>query len=168
MRRTLGLRRPVWVPACAGMTFEGRGRSDPTRHSRAGGHLATLLSCSPSSMLHEWEVAVSKRPCVYILASDRNGTLYIGVTSDLEGRVSTHLQDLLGGFTAKHRVHRLVYYEMHESMDAAILREKRLKKWNRLWKLRLIESANPEWLDLFDQKHGAILDLPADVGRRRS
>ena len=80
-------------------------------------------------MLHEWEVAVSKRPCVYILASDRNGTLYIGVTSDLEGRVSTHLQDLLGGFTAKHRVHRLVYYEMHESMDAAILREKRLKKW---------------------------------------
>ncbi len=113
-------------------------------------------------------VVVPKSPCVYILASARNGTLYIGVTSDLEGRVSVHLQDLLGGFTAKYQVHRLVYYEMHESMDGAILREKRLKKWNRQWKLRLIESANPEWLDLFDHRHGAILDLPADVERRQS
>ena len=108
-----------------------------------------------------------KSPCVYILASDRNGTLYIGVTSDLEGRVSVHLQGLLSGFTAKYQVHRLVYYEMHESMDAAILREKRLKKWNRQWKLRLIESANPEWVDLFDDKHGAIVDMPADTGRMR-
>jgi putative endonuclease len=110
---------------------------------------------------------VRKSPCVYILASDRNGTLYIGVTSDLEGRVSLHLQDLLGGFTAKYHVHRLVYYEMHDSMDAAILREKRLKKWNRQWKLRLIGSANPEWADLFDHKHGAVLDTPADIERRR-
>jgi putative endonuclease len=111
---------------------------------------------------------VRKSPCVYILASDRNGTLYIGVTSDLEGRVSVHLQNLLGGFTSKYQVHRLVYYEMHENMDGAILREKRLKKWNRQWKLRLIESANPEWLDLFDHKHGAIQDMPADIERRRS
>ena len=109
-----------------------------------------------------------KSPCVYILASDRNGTLYIGVTSDLEGRMSVHLQSLLAGFTSKYRVHRLVYYEMHESMDAAIVREKRLKKWNRQWKLRLIESANPEWLDLFDHTHGAIQDMPADIERRRS
>jgi putative endonuclease len=111
---------------------------------------------------------VSKSPCVYILASDRNGTLYIGVTSDLEGRMSMHLQNLLAGFTAKHRVHRLVYYEMHESMDAAILREKRLKKWNRQWMLRLIEQANAEWIDLFDHKQGTIVDMPADVERRRS
>ena len=80
--------------------------------------------------------------------------------------MSVHVQDLLSGFTAKHRVHRLVYYAMHETMDAAITREKRLKKWNRLWKLRLIESANPEWLDLFDSGSGAILDLPADSARQ--
>lgn len=86
----------------------------------------------------------------------------------LEGRVSTHIQDLLPGFTAKYRVHRLVYYEMHETMDAAIIREKRLKKWNRLWKIRLIEGANPEWLDLFDRNNGTVLDLPADVERRRT
>ena len=82
--------------------------------------------------------------------------------------MSVHLQSLLAGFTSKYRVHRLVYYEMHESMDAAILREKRLKKWNRQWKLRLIEQANAEWIDLFDHKHGAIVDMPADVERRRS
>ena len=85
-----------------------------------------------------------KEPCVYILASGRNGTLYIGVTSDLEGRLSVHVQDLVAGFTAKHRVHQLVYYEMHPTMQTAIKREKQLKKWNRLWKIRLIEQANPD------------------------
>lgn len=109
-----------------------------------------------------------KDPCVYILASGRNGTLYIGVTSDLIGRMSIHIQDLLAGFTTKYRVHRLVYYEMHPTMDAAITREKQLKKWNRQWKVRLIESVNPEWLDLFDRKTVAILDLPADIVRRKS
>jgi putative endonuclease len=109
-----------------------------------------------------------KQPCVYILASARNGTLYIGVTSDLVGRVSVHMQDLLPGFTAKHRVHRLVYYEMHATMEAAIQREKQLKKWKRQWKIRLIESANPEWFDLFDRKNVAIRDLPADVERRKT
>jgi len=108
-----------------------------------------------------------KRPCVYILASGRNGTLYVGVTSDLAGRISIHIQDLLPGFTSKYRVHRLVYYEMHETMEAAIGREKQLKKWNRLWKLRLIEAANPEWIDLFDRPGGAILDLPMDAARSR-
>lgn len=111
---------------------------------------------------------MEKCPCVYLLASDRNGTLYVGVTSDLEGRVSVHIQDLVPGFTAKYQVHHLVYYEMHETMEAAITREKQLKKWNRLWKIRLIESANPEWLDLFDHRNGAILDLPADGRRQRS
>ena len=109
-----------------------------------------------------------KDPCVYILASARNGTLYIGVTSDLLGRMSIHIQDLLDGFTSKHHVHHLVYYEMHTTMEAAIEREKQLKKWNRQWKLRLIESANPEWLDLFDRRNIAILDLPADVAHRKS
>src|SRR5262245_59235917 len=109
----------------------------------------------------------AKNPCVYILASRRNGTLYIGVTSDLAQRVTLHKQDLIEGFTKKYGVHRLVYYEMHETMDAAILREKRLKEWRRLWKIRLIESMNPEWLDLFDDRTGEVLDGPADLSRAR-
>jgi len=109
-----------------------------------------------------------KDPCVYILASGRNGTLYIGVTSDLVGRMSLHIQNLLPGFTAKYRVHHLVYYEMHATMEAAIAREKQLKKWNRAWKVRLIESVNPEWIDLFDRNHVAIPDLPGDIERRKS
>ena len=108
-----------------------------------------------------------KTPCVYILASRRNGTLYIGVTSDLAQRVTLHKQDLIEGFTKKYGVHRLVYYEMHPTMDAAILREKRLKEWRRLWKIRLIESMNPEWIDLFDERTGEILDGPADLSRTR-
>jgi putative endonuclease len=108
-----------------------------------------------------------KTPCVYILASGRNGTLYIGVTSDLAGRVSLHVQELVPGFTAKHRVHQLVYYEMHPTMKAAIAREKRLKKWNRLWKVRLIEQTNPEWVNLFDRETGEIGELPADQTRRK-
>jgi len=108
-----------------------------------------------------------KTPCVYILASRRNGTLYIGVTSDLPQRVTLHKQDLIEGFTTKYGVHRLVYYEMHPTMDAAILREKRLKEWRRLWKIRLIESMNPEWIDLFDERTGEILDGPADLSRTR-
>jgi putative endonuclease len=106
-----------------------------------------------------------KTPCVYVLASGRNGTLYIGVTSELFERVSVHKQDLIDGFTKKYGVHRLVYYEMHETMDAAILREKRLKKWKRVWKLRLIESMNPEWEDLFDGPGGSIRSGPADRAR---
>jgi putative endonuclease len=108
-----------------------------------------------------------KTPCVYVLASGRNGTLYIGVTSDLEGRVSLHVQELIPGFTANYHVHHLVYYEMHPTMEAAITREKQLKKWNRLWKIRLIEQANPEWTDLFNRESGEIADLPADDARRK-
>jgi putative endonuclease len=90
------------------------------------------------------------RPCVYILASQRHGTLYIGVTSDLARRVWQHKGDVIGGFTKRYRVHRLVYFEFHATMGDAILREKRLKKWRRAWKIRLIEDANPEWQDLYD------------------
>jgi putative endonuclease len=84
--------------------------------------------------------SMPKQPCVSILASKRNGTIYIGVTSDSFDRVVIHKQDLIEGFTKRYGVRRVVYYEMHQTMNAAIRREKRLKKWNRAWKLRLIES----------------------------
>jgi putative endonuclease len=90
-----------------------------------------------------------KQPAVYILASKRNGTLYIGVTSDLVQRIWQHKKDVADGFTKKYGVHTLVYFELHDDMENAILREKRLKKWNRGWKLRLIEEKNPEWDDLY-------------------
>jgi putative endonuclease len=92
---------------------------------------------------------MSKQPAVYILASRRNGTLYIGVTSDLVKRVWQDRNDLAEGFTKKYGVHALVYYELHESMSEAIQREKRLMKWNRAWKLELIETENPGWVDLW-------------------
>ncbi len=92
-----------------------------------------------------------KQPCVYILASERNGTLYIGVTSDLVKRIYEHKSETAAGFTKTYGVKTLVYFEMHDAMDAAILREKQLKKWRRAWKLRLIEGQNPNWLDLFDE-----------------
>jgi putative endonuclease len=108
---------------------------------------------------------IVKQPCVYILASKRNGTLYIGMTSDLFMRIGLHKQDLIAGFTRRYGVHRLVYYETHDSMPEAIAREKRLKKWNRAWKIRLIESMNPEWNDLFDEFWGVVNDGPADQSR---
>ncbi len=108
-----------------------------------------------------------KTPSVYILASKRNGTLYTGVSSDLAQRISLHKQDLIEGFTKKYQVHMLVYYEMHHTMPNAIRREKQIKEWKRLWKIRLIESMNPEWIDLFDENTGEILDGPADLSRVR-
>lgn len=81
---------------------------------------------------------MERQPAVYILASRQNGTLYIGVTGDLAGRVWTHKSDLVEGFAKKYGVHRLIYYEMHPDMTSAIAREKQLKKWNRAWKLELI------------------------------
>ena len=91
-----------------------------------------------------------KVPCVYMLASKRNGTLYVGVTSDLVQRVWQHRSALAEGFTMRYGVHRLVWYEVHETMESAILREMALKKWNRAWKIRLIEETNPAWKDLYD------------------
>ncbi|WP_188658155.1 GIY-YIG nuclease family protein [Sphingomonas metalli] len=91
---------------------------------------------------------MAKQPCVYILASGLHGTLYIGVTSDLMARLAQHRAGAIKGFTSRHGVTRLVWYEMADTMDAAILREKQLKKWNRDWKLRLIEKGNPTWVDL--------------------
>ncbi len=88
---------------------------------------------------------------VYILASDRNGTLYIGVTSDLIKRVWEHRNATAEGFSKVYHVHKLVYFELHSTADAAILREKQLKKWNREWKLELIEKKNPYWRDLYSE-----------------
>ena len=92
-----------------------------------------------------------KEPCVYILASKPHGVLYIGVTSEVFERVALHKQGLLGGFTKRYGVHRLVYVEFHDDMLAAIQRETRLKKWNRAWKVRLIQQVNPEWVDLWSE-----------------
>ena len=88
------------------------------------------------------------QPCVYILATDRNGTLYIGVTSNLAQRITQHKNGEIDGFTKKYSVHRLVWYEYFDTMLTAIEEEKRLKEWNRQWKLRLIEKNNPYWKDL--------------------
>ncbi len=88
---------------------------------------------------------------VYMMASSKNGTLYIGVTSDLINRVWQHKNSVVEGFTNKYKVHLLVWYESHDSIASAISREKALKKWNRIWKLRVIEQLNPEWQDLYEQ-----------------
>lgn len=87
--------------------------------------------------------------CVYIVASQSNGTLYTGVTSNLTKRIWEHQNNVVHGFTSKYGVHRLVWYEVHESMESAIQREKRIKKWNREWKIRMIEKTNPYWRDLY-------------------
>ena len=91
-----------------------------------------------------------KQPCVYVLASKRNGTLYVGVTSNLVQRVWQHKNDLVEGFTKRYGVHMLVWYESHETMESAITREKSIKEWKRAWKLTLIEKVNPAWLDLYE------------------
>ena len=92
---------------------------------------------------------MEKNFAVYIMASKRNGTLYIGVTSDLPKRVWEHRESVVQGFTKDYGVNILAWYEMHDNAESAITREKRLKKWNRAWKIRLIEERNPEWTDLF-------------------
>jgi putative endonuclease len=92
----------------------------------------------------------SKQPCVYILASRRNGTLYVGVTSDLVQRIWLHKNSVVEGFTKRYHVDQLVWFESHGSMECAILRERQIKDWKRAWKLALIEAMNPYWRDLAD------------------
>jgi putative endonuclease len=94
---------------------------------------------------------MNKQPCVYMLSSQRNGTLYVGVTSNLIGRVYQHRTSMVDGFTKRYRIHDLVWYEIHEIMESAILREKQLKNWSRTAKIRLIEQQNPDWLDLWPE-----------------
>ena len=91
------------------------------------------------------------RPCLYILASRRNGTLYVGVTSDLSRRAWEHKTGIVEGFTKRYGVQLLVYAEFHATMEEAILREKRIKTWRRAWKIALIERTNPAWRDLYDK-----------------
>ena len=109
----------------------------------------------------------TKVPCVYLLASKPYGTLYVGVTSNLNVRMAQHVQGLFDGFTKQYGVKRLVYYEVHVTLVDAIQREKRLKRWNRPWKYRLIEQMNPEWADLFDPQTGEIAFGPAESERLR-
>ena len=90
------------------------------------------------------------RGYVYILANTAYGTLYVGVTSDLARRIWEHREHLVPGFTNRHRVTRLVWFECHDSIEAAIHREKQIKKWHRDWKVNLIQAINPEWRDLYD------------------
>jgi len=92
---------------------------------------------------------MSRQPAVYILANKRNGTLYIGVTSDLVKRVWEHRNNFVEGFTKRYGVHNLVWYELHETMESAIQREKWLKDWKRKWKVHLIEKMNSDWKDLY-------------------
>ncbi len=91
-----------------------------------------------------------KRLAVYILASQRNGTLYIGVTGNLVKRVWEHRENLREGFTKQYHVHRLVYFEFHDNFWTAIARESAIKRWRRFWKIKLIEQVNPTWEDLYD------------------
>ena len=93
---------------------------------------------------------MDRHPAVYILASKRNGTLYIGVTSDLVKRIWEHKNNVVEGFTKRYGIHTLVWYELHESMQSAIEREKKLKEWKRAWKMELIEASNPNWHDLYE------------------
>ena len=94
---------------------------------------------------------MEKLPAVYILATRIHGTMYVGVTSHLIARTWQHKEHLVDGFTKRYGVTRLVWYEMHDTMDSAITREKQIKKWNREWKIRLVEEKNPNWDDLYGQ-----------------
>lgn len=110
--------------------------STTERHSREGGNLRHDI--------------MDKQFYVYILASKRNGTLYIGITSGLVQRIWQHKNKMVEGFTQKYNVNKLVYYEVHPNAESAITREKQVKKWRRSWKIRLIEEKNPDWKDLYD------------------
>ena len=92
---------------------------------------------------------MERQPCVYLLASQRNGTLYAGVTSNLVERIWQHKNNVAEGFTKKYSVHTLVWYELHETMESAIQREKNIKNWKRAWKIKTIEVMNPRWRDLY-------------------
>ncbi len=110
-----------------------------------------------------------KQPAVYMLASQRNGTLYIGVTSDLIQRIWQHKEGLAEGFTKEYGVKTLVWYEQHETMESAIAKEKAMKKWLRKWKLKAIEQTNPDWCDLWPEITGAAPKtvVPAQAGTQQ-
>ena len=120
-----------------------------TYEARHAGEDRYRVAYASAAFMRWWYMA--KQPCVYILASRRNGTLYIGVTSDIARRVWEHKNHLVDGFTRRYAVNLLVWFEVHDAMDSAIAREKSLKEWKRHWKLRLIERQNPEWRDWYSE-----------------
>ncbi len=93
---------------------------------------------------------MEKQPAIYMLTNRRDGVLYIGVTSNLLKRIWEHKNNIVDGFSKRYNAHKLVWYELHPTMDSAIVREKRLKNWKREWKISLIEQTNPQWNDLYD------------------
>jgi putative endonuclease len=115
--------------------------------------LGSRFSSTNPSFGQKPESTLMKQPCAYILASKRNGTLYLGVTSNLMQRVWQHRNDLANGFTKRYGIHTLVWYEVHGTMQSAIAREKAIKEWKRAWKIELIEKTNPQWQDLYQGPH---------------
>ena len=111
--------------------------------------LASLTVIPVKTGIQESNNKMKKQPAVYILASAKNGTLYTGVTSDLVKRIWEHKNNLVDGFTKRYGVHDLVSFELHDTMDFVIIREKNIKEWKRAWKLKLIEKDNPDWRDLY-------------------
>jgi putative endonuclease len=138
---------------CETAKLASRASSDVARHYFLRHSCAGRNPSRPTASFALWQGQI-KQPAVYILASQPNGTLYVGVTSALFDRVIDHRAGTFGGFTAKHGIKTLVYYETFDTMDEAIRRETRLKAWKRLWKIRLIEQVNPTWADLFDLTDG--------------
>ena len=106
---------------------------------------------APGSRHPAGMTAMGRQPCVYLLASQRNGTLYTGVTSNLMKRIWQHKNNVVEGFTQKFSVHTLVWFELHETMESAIQREKNIKNWERAWKIKTIEKMNPGWRDLYSE-----------------
>jgi putative endonuclease len=125
-------------------------RGDETNRHPGGGRDPSLVLINFDSVVFGKGIPM-KLPCVYILATERRGTLYIGVTSDLPKRIWQHKSHLVPGFSTKYQVTKLVWYEPHETMASAIHREKQLKEWRRAWKVRLIEECNAEWRDLYEK-----------------
>ena len=117
----------------------------------SGFQLEPRLPVIPAQAGIQASVMREREPAVYMMANKRNGTLYIGVTSDLSRRAWQHKTDEFEGFTKKYGLHTLVWYEWHDNMTSAITREKQMKKWNRAWKISLIAERNPQWLDLYNE-----------------
>ena len=107
-----------------------------------------VIPAKAGTQLRTFQMRDNFQPCVYILASRKYGTLYTGVTSDLARRIYQHREEMMGGFTKAHSIKMLVWFEQHGTMEHAIMREKRIKKWNRQWRINLIETENPDWRDL--------------------
>ena len=142
----------------------------PAREPKWTSHHHSHPGLDPGSMPSEFDfifiehyqhcMSETKKAAVYILANKKNGTLYVGVTSDIIKRVWQHKNNFCPGFTYKYNIDRLVWYELHQNMDAAISREKALKNWKRQWKIEVIEEINPQWNDLYEQLVSSSLGFP--------